>query len=88
MINLYVAIRKYIVRNCLLLRKGSKCWSRLVIFNFSKYKLTKQEDTLLSKGLQFAIPPTEIEYAGNHYTETLNWKNVLVKILKFKKVNC
>ena len=33
-----------------------------VIFNFSKYKLTKQEESLLSKDLQFAISPTEIEY--------------------------
>ena len=33
---------------------------KTVIFNFSKYKLTKQEKSLLSKGLQFAIPPTEI----------------------------
>ena len=35
---------------------------KTVIFNFCKYKLTKQEESLLSKGLQFAIPPTEIEY--------------------------
>ena len=35
---------------------------KTVIFNFSKYKLTKQEKSFLSKGLQFAIPPTEIEY--------------------------
>ena len=35
---------------------------RTVIFNFSKYNLTKQEESLLSKGLQFAISLTEIEY--------------------------
>ena len=35
---------------------------KAVIFNFSKYKLTKQEESLLSKCLQFAIPPIEIEY--------------------------
>ena len=35
---------------------------KAVIFNFSKYMLTKQEEYLLSKGLRFAIPPTEIEY--------------------------
>ena len=35
---------------------------KTVIFNFSKYKLTKQEESILSKGLQFAIPPTVIEY--------------------------
>ena len=35
---------------------------KIVIFNFSKYNLTKQEKSLLSKGLQFAISLTEIEY--------------------------
>ena len=35
---------------------------KTVIFYFSTYKLTKQEESLLSKGLQFAIPLTEIEY--------------------------
>ena len=35
-----------------------------LIFNFSKYKLTKQEDSLLSKSLQYTTPPTEIEYKG------------------------
>ena len=35
---------------------------KTVIFNFSKYKLAKQAEPLLSKGLQFAIPPTEIDY--------------------------
>ena len=35
---------------------------KTVIFNFSKYKLTKQEESLISKGLQFSIPPTEIEF--------------------------
>ena len=35
---------------------------KIIIFNFSKYKLTKQEESLLSEGLSFAIPPTEIEY--------------------------
>ena len=36
---------------------------KTVIFNFSKYKLTKQEESLSSKGLKLAIPPTEIEYS-------------------------
>ena len=35
---------------------------KTVIFIFSKYKLTKQEVPILSKGFQFAISPTEIEY--------------------------
>ena len=34
---------------------------KTVIFNFSKYKLIKHEESLLSKGLQFAIPPIEVE---------------------------
>ena len=62
-------------------------------FNFSKYKLTKQEESLLSKGLQFAIPSTEIEYTDfmlplNYYIETSSRKKFLVKILKFTKINC
>ena len=36
--------------------------TKTVTFNCSMYKLTKQEESLLSKGLQFAIPPTEIKY--------------------------
>ena len=35
---------------------------KTLISNFSKYILTKQEESLLSKSLQCAIPPTEIEY--------------------------
>ena len=34
-----------------------------VFFNFSKYKLSKVEDSLSSKGLQVAVPPTEVKYA-------------------------
>ena len=51
-------------KNLLALTKGINVVGhdpKTVIFNFSKYKLTKQEESLLSKGLQFAIPPTEIE---------------------------
>ena len=35
---------------------------KTVITNFSKYNLVKQEESLLSKGLQFLIPPNEIQY--------------------------
>ena len=35
---------------------------KIVIFNFSNYNRIKQKETLLSKGLQFANPPTEIEH--------------------------
>ena len=35
---------------------------KTVIFNFSKYNLTKQEKSLLFKGLQFSISLTKIEY--------------------------
>ena len=39
------------------------CDPKTVIFSFSKYNLTKQEESLLAKGLQFSVLPTEIEYA-------------------------
>ena len=35
---------------------------KTVIFNFPKYNLTKQEKSLLFKGLQFSILLTKIEY--------------------------
>ena len=35
---------------------------KTVVFDISNYSLTKQEKSLLSKGLQFAITPTKIEY--------------------------
>ena len=34
-----------------------------VIFNFSNHVLTDHEKLLLSKGLNFAIPPKDINYA-------------------------
>ena len=34
-----------------------------VIFNFSSHVLTDHEKSLLSKGLNFAIPPKDINYA-------------------------
>ena len=37
-------------------------YPKTVIFSFCKFKLIKQEDSLLFKGLQFDIPLTEIEY--------------------------
>ena len=40
-----------------------RCDPKTVIFSFSKYNLAKQEESLLSKGLQFSLLPTEIEYA-------------------------
>jgi len=34
-----------------------------VIYNFSNYRLSDGENSLLSKGLNFAIPPSKLEYA-------------------------
>ena len=34
-----------------------------VIYNFSDYKLTESEKSVLRKGLEFAIPPNKVEYA-------------------------
>ena len=34
-----------------------------VIYNFSNYKLTESEKSVLCKGLEFAIPPSKLEYA-------------------------
>ena len=33
-----------------------------VIYNFNNYKLTDIEKSVLSKALQFAIPPSKLEY--------------------------
>ena len=49
---------------------------KTVIFNFSKYKLTKQEVSLLSKGLQFAISLTEIEYTDFVLPFELLYRNI------------
>ena len=34
-----------------------------VIYNFSKHNLTEVEKSVLCKGLQFALPPRNLEYA-------------------------
>ena len=34
-----------------------------VIYSFSDYKLTESEKSVLRKGLEFAIPPSKLEYA-------------------------
>ena len=34
-----------------------------VVYNFSDYKLSESEKSVLSKGLEFAIPPNKLEYA-------------------------
>ena len=34
-----------------------------VIYNFSSHKLTEEEKSVLSKGLQFALAPKRLEYA-------------------------
>ena len=34
-----------------------------VTYNFSDYKLTEREQSVLSKVLKFAIPPSKLEYA-------------------------
>ena len=39
--------------------------SKKVIFNYSSYTLDKHETTLLSKGLNFAIPPKKVKF-DNH----------------------
>ena len=49
---------------------------KIVIFNFSKYKLTKQEEPLLSKGLQFSIPPAEIEYTDFMLPSELLYRDI------------
>ena len=94
MISLYVLIRDYIVKSCLFLQKLlTMCHDpKTVIFNFSKYTFTKQEEALLSKGLQFAIPPTEIEYTDFMVPFELLYRDIKsrevpsdnVKILKNK----
>ena len=59
---------------------------KTVIFNFFKYNLTKQEEPLLSKGLQFAIPPSEIEYTDFMLPLELLYRDIkLVKILNIFK---
>ena len=35
-----------------------------VIYNFSSHKLTEVEKSVLSKDLQFALPPERLDYAG------------------------
>ena len=40
------------------------CLSNLrVVYNFSDYKLTEKEKSVLCKGLEFAISPSKLEYA-------------------------
>ena len=53
---------------------------KIVIFNFSKYKLTNQ-DSFLSKGLGFAISPTEIKYT--HFMLSLE---LLYREIKLEEV--
>ena len=58
---------------------------KTVIFNFCKYKLTKQEESLLSKGLAFhplKLNSQILCYHLNYYIKTLGWKKFLVKVLK------
>ena len=37
--------------------------TRKIIFNYSGHKLSEHETSLLSKGLNFAVPPTRLNYA-------------------------
>ena len=47
-----------------------------VIFNFSKYKLTKHQESLLFKGQQFDIRLTEIEYTDFMVTFELSYRDI------------
>ena len=47
-----------------------------VFFNFSKYKLSKVEDSLSSKGLQVAVPPTEVKYADFMLSSELLFRDI------------
>ena len=58
--------------------------TRTVIFNFSKYQLAKQAESLLSKGLQFAIPPSEIEYADFMLLFELLYRGIKLKMFVTK----
>ena len=58
--------------------------TRTVIFNFSKYQLAKQAQSLLSKGLQFAIPPSEIEYADFMLLFELLYRGIKLKMFVTK----
>ena len=40
----------------------SRNYPEKVIFNFSKANLNKSQKTLLSKGLNFSLPPKQLEY--------------------------
>ena len=44
--------------------ENCSCDPDKVIFNFSNYKLTESEKSVLSKDLKFAIPPSRLEHAG------------------------
>ena len=48
-----------------------------IISNFSSYKLTTADKLLLSKGLQFAIPPRQIEYSDFLSEFELLYRNTL-----------
>ena len=47
-----------------------------VIFNFSSYKLSDSEKSLLAKGLNFAIPPKKLNYADYLAPFELLYRNV------------
>ena len=62
------------------------------IFNFSKYKLPKKEESFYLKVCNLPFNPLKLNlqilcYHLNYYIETSSGKKFLVKILKFKKIN-
>ena len=54
-----------------------------VIYNFSKHNLTEVEKSVLCKGLQFALPPRNLEYADYMVSFELLFRHI--KILMSKK---
>ena len=47
-----------------------------VIYNFSSHKLTEVEKSVLSKGLQFSLPPKKLEYSGYMLPFELQFRNI------------
>ena len=61
-----------------------------IIYNFSDYKLTESEKSVLCKGLEFAIPLNKLEYADFMLPFELlfrNIKNTDYPFLKLKPLN-
>ena len=63
------------------------CDPKTVTFSFSKYNLTKQEESLLSKGLQFSLLPTEIEYADFILPFELIYRDIILEQVQSENLN-